>query len=108
MALLRRTVTHSDLNFYMPIVNVVEDMDWADKRDAVRTQDFCWRTQTKNRGSKPEVPESVTEECELTTIGQIVNGDQGPLRIVERFLQDQAVDNDIGQKLQLYLNLIRG
>ena len=108
VALIRQAITHFDLDFYMPIVKVAENMDQAHTQDAVRTQSFYWRTLMKNGDSKSDVKVFVAEEYGLTTIDEIVNSHQGLLRPVERFLREQAVDDDVRQKLQPYLDFICG
>ena len=108
VALIRQAITHFDLDFYMPIVKVAENMDQAHTQDAVRTQNFYWRTLMKNGDSKSDVKVFVAEEYGLTTIDEIVNSHQGLLRPVERFLREQAVDDDVRQKLQPYLDFICG
>jgi glutamate--cysteine ligase catalytic subunit len=136
IVLITRVILTFDLNFYIPITKVTENMDTAHTRDAVLTQKFYFRknpfssrpsrastggasgTSTPGQGfSRPPSPfVPVENEYELMTIDEIVNGQQkvgdeagfpGLIPLVENYLNSMNVDVETRCKLAIYLNLIR-
>jgi glutamate--cysteine ligase catalytic subunit len=104
LVLLTRAIVSYDLNFYIPITKVTENMETAHKRDAVLNEKFYFRknpfahraarhshhtggiasgVSTPRESSRPQTPQlppqiPVEEEYELMTIDEILNG-QAPL-----------------------------
>lgn len=76
--LLSRAILHFNLNFYLPISKVDENMRRAQKRDAVRSETFFFRKSIHSR--KPSVFASmngsskVENEYEELTVDEIING----------------------------------
>ncbi|KAH0553075.1 Zn finger-containing GTPase- Activating Protein for ARF [Trichoglossum hirsutum] len=136
IVLITRVILTFDLNFYIPITKVTENMETAHARDAVLTQKFYFRknpfssrpprtftggssgTSTPGQGfSRPPSPFGPVEnEYELMTIDEIINGQQkvgdeagfpGLIPLVENYLNSMNVDVETRCKLAIYLNLIR-
>ncbi|ETI24711.1 hypothetical protein G647_04080 [Cladophialophora carrionii CBS 160.54] len=82
VALLARTILHFDLNFYIPIEKVAENMTRAHTRDAVREEQFFFRrdvwssssaataANAKDKGTYPPIETEYT----LMTVNEIMNG----------------------------------
>lgn len=127
MVLITRAILSFDLNFYIPIVKVDENMETAHARDAVLEKKFYFR---KNpfpnrtpRGSnmnspvtsRPPSPISrVEDEYALMTVDEVINGSKseehdfpGLIPIVETYLDSVNVDVQTRCELSTYLDLIR-
>jgi glutamate--cysteine ligase catalytic subunit len=90
IVLVTRAILSFDLNFYIPIVKVDENMEWAHARDAVLERKFHFRknlfpvraprsagpsganTPTPSRPATPTGP--VENEYRLMSINEIING----------------------------------
>jgi glutamate--cysteine ligase catalytic subunit len=137
VVLLTRAILSFDLNLYVPIARVAENMQTAHVRDAVRTQRFYWRkdvfsppvSRVPSRGpmngatgvsSPPSRPQSplgpVEDEYELMTADEIINGPAeaeraegfpGLLPLVESYLSSMNVDVETRCRLATYLDIIR-
>lgn len=105
MALVRRVITAYDLNFYMPLEKVQENMDLAHERDAVTTQKFEFRSEVI-----PSSDDGVDrEEFERLSVDEIINGGarfKGLLPFIYRFLGEQDVDEKVSRALKPYLDLV--
>ncbi|PNY27714.1 Glutamate-cysteine ligase, partial [Tolypocladium capitatum] len=131
MVLVTRAILSFDLNFYIPIKKVDENMERAHAVDAVLREKFYFRknplSQRPSRTntafgddslpgsampSRPGSPGlSVDEEYEAMTIGEIVNGSPdgdfpGLIPIVESYLDSVNVDVETRCQLAIYLGLI--
>ncbi|KAI1401699.1 GCS-domain-containing protein [Hypoxylon fuscum] len=130
MVLITRAILSFDLNFYIPIVKVDENMETAHARDAVLEKKFYFRKNPfPNRparstgpsragsptASRPPTPFGpVEDEYTLMTVDEIINGSQsdehgfpGLIPIVESYLDSVNVDVQTRCDLSTYLDLIR-
>ncbi|TGJ81470.1 hypothetical protein E0Z10_g7297 [Xylaria hypoxylon] len=130
MVLISRAILSFDLNFYIPIAKVDENMETAHARDAVLGEKFYFRKNPfPNRAprsaaasntnsptsSRPATPVSpVEDEYTLMTIDEVINGSKseehdfpGLISIVESYLDAVNVDVQTRCELSTYLDLIR-
>lgn len=131
IVLLTRAILSFNLNFYIPITLVSENMETAHIRDAVSTQKFWFRkdpfpahkpssgtgTSTPADASRPATPTGpVEDEYEQMTINEVINGQQtssgdagfpGLIPLVESYLNSMNVDVETRCDLATYLDLIR-
>ncbi|KAF2867639.1 glutamate-cysteine ligase-domain-containing protein [Massariosphaeria phaeospora] len=130
IVLITRAILSYDLNFYIPIARVSENMETAHTRDAVSTQKFWFRkdpfparqasrtgTSTPAELSRPPTPTGpVADEYELMSINEVINGQQsssseggfpGLIPLVESYLNSMNVDVETRCDLARYLDLIR-
>ncbi len=130
MVLITRAILSFDLNFYIPIVKVDENMETAHARDAVLEKKFYFRKNpSPNRTprsavgsnaaspttSRPATPVSpVEDEYALMTVDEVINGSKseehdfpGLILIVESYLDSVNVDVQTRCELSTYLDLIR-
>ncbi|KIW29722.1 uncharacterized protein PV07_05512 [Cladophialophora immunda] len=118
VALLARAILHYDLNFYIPIEKVAENMERAHTRNAVRKQKFFFRVKVERTTSdgNPE-PE---EEYALMTTTEIMNGSPnlqgsngqsfpGLLPLVQSYILEVFGDvpEEARQRIDKYLDVIR-
>ena len=131
IVLITRAILSFDLNFYIPIARVSENMETAHVRDAVSSEKFYFRknpfpsrsgksantsgTSTPAAISRPSSPLGpVEDEYELMTINEVINGQQsmeggfpGLIPLVESYLNSMNVDVETRCELARYLDLIR-
>lgn len=131
IVLITRAILSFDLNFYIPIARVSENMETAHIRDAVSSEKFYFRknpfpsrsgksantsgTSTPAAISRPSSPLGPAEdEYELMTINEVINGQQsmeggfpGLIPLVESYLNSMNVDVETRCELARYLDLIR-
>lgn len=134
MVLLTRTILSFNLNFYIPITLVSENMETAHARDAVSTQKFWFRKNPfgshsgsrSNGATGPSTPAAsrpatpgplgpVEDEYEQMTINEVINGQSsttdggfpGLIPLVESYLNSMNVDVETRCDLATYLDLIR-
>ncbi|KAK8089897.1 glutamate-cysteine ligase catalytic subunit [Apiospora hydei] len=131
MVLITRAILSFDLNFYIPIAKVDENMETAHARDAVLNKKFYFRknpfptrqsrgggasgTSTPMGVSRPPTPTGpVEDEYALMSIDEVINGSRtedndfpGLIPIVESYLDSVNVDVQTRCELATYLDLIR-
>lgn len=131
IVLITRAILSFDLNFYMPITKVTENMETAHARDAVREKKFWFRKniftprpRASNGGqsqpsSRPASPPlgPVEDEYTLMTVNEIINGPVVPsdssdafpglIPLVESYLASMNVDVLTRCQIADYLDLIR-
>ncbi|KAK4200664.1 putative glutamate--cysteine ligase [Triangularia verruculosa] len=135
MVLITRVILSFDLNFYIPITKVDENMETAHKRDAVLQEKFWFRRNlfssrpSRGSGSGTTTPRSgggsransrppspigpVEDEYKLMTVNEIINGEDddgefpGLIPLVESYLDSVNVDVATRCQLARYLDLIR-
>lgn len=131
IVLITRAILSYDLNFYIPITKVSENMETAHARNALHTQKFYFRkdpfssrsarsgtTTPSNNNSRPPTPlANVEDEYELMTINEVINGQAqssdgksgfpGLIPLVENYLNSMNVDVETRCELARYLDLIR-
>ncbi|KAI1085042.1 GCS-domain-containing protein [Whalleya microplaca] len=128
MVLITRAILSFDLNFYIPILKVDENMETAHARDAVLEKKFYFRKNpftnrpvrssgssgsTSPQTSRPQTPTGpVEDEYTLMTVDEVINGSDehdfpGLIPIVESYLDAVNVDVQTRCDLAIYLDLIR-
>ncbi|KAI1344867.1 glutamate-cysteine ligase [Xylariaceae sp. FL0016] len=130
MVLITRAILSFDLNFYIPIARVDENMETAHARNAVLEKKFHFRknpfstrpsrsahTSGANSpvASRPPSPTGpVEDEYTLMSIDEVINGSDsddhgfpGLIPIVESYLDSVNVDVQTRCQLDTYLDLIR-
>ena len=124
IVLITRAILSYDLNFYIPIARVSENMETAHARNALHTHKFWFRKDPfpikPNRSgtatpvqSRPATPQgNVEDEYELMTVNEIMNGKgengfPGLIPLVESYLNSMNVDVETRCDLASYLDLIR-
>ncbi|KFY27103.1 hypothetical protein V493_03698, partial [Pseudogymnoascus sp. VKM F-4281 (FW-2241)] len=130
IVLVTRAILSYDLNFYIPIAKVSENMETAHKRDAVLEEKFWFRRNplptrlprpygAAAGGSGPATPVvsrpptptgPVEDEYAAMSVDEIVNGSAefpGLIPLVESYLGSVNVDVETRCELQRYLDLIR-
>lgn len=130
IVLITRAILSFNLNFYIPITRVSENMETAHIRDAVSSQKFWFRkspfpaqpsgrsngtgTSTPaNAPSRPPTPGPVEDEYEQMSVNEIINGQYteggfpGLIPLVESYLNSMNVDVETRCDLATYLDLIR-
>ncbi|KAF2628459.1 glutamate-cysteine ligase-like protein [Macroventuria anomochaeta] len=130
IVLITRAILSFNLNFYIPITRVSENMETAHIRDAVSSQKFWFRkspfpsqpsgrtngtgTSTPaNMPSRPPTPGPVEDEYDQMSVNEIINGQQtdggfpGLIPLVESYLNSMNVDVETRCDLATYLDLIR-
>ena len=132
--LLTKAILYFDLNFYIPIAKIDENMEIAHTRDAVVSQKFFFRTRIApetvpsnlassvprtNGGNIRGVPlkasdRPVSDEYRLMSINEIINGvssprDESPglLPLIHQYLDTCDYDSTTRNRLDEYLNFIR-
>lgn len=129
IVLITRAILSFNLNLYMPITRVSENMETAHVRDAVSTQEFWFRknpfpshkssatgiSTPGEQHSRPPTPIGpVEDEYELMSINEVINGQQnieggfpGLIPLVESYLNSMNVDVETRCDIATYLDLIR-
>ena len=127
IVLLTQTILYFDLNFYIPIPKIDENMEIANIRDAVSTERFYFREHPFSDSQSElfsigsgDAPHSsngargIEHEYQLMTINEIINGQAssvglfpGLLPLIRRYLKSR---DDFGteekHKLEPYLSLV--
>ncbi|CAJ2502378.1 Uu.00g097720.m01.CDS01 [Anthostomella pinea] len=130
MVLITRAILSFDLNFYIPIVKVDENMETAHARDAVLDKKFYFRknpfsnrpprsahasgTNTPMVSRPPSPTGPVEDEYVLMSVDEVINGSKsdehefpGLIPIVESYLDSVNVDVQTRCEIATYLDLIR-
>jgi len=132
VVLITRAILSFDLNFYIPIQRVTENMERAHARDAVLHQKFWFRknpfpSRSQSNSRPPSPLGSVGNEyCEMT-VDEVINGQArsgfnansgqqtgcsdgefpGLIPLVESYLNSVNIDIETRCELATYLGLIR-
>ncbi|KAI6782099.1 Glutamate--cysteine ligase-like protein [Emericellopsis cladophorae] len=130
MVLVTRAILSFDLNFYVPIKRVDENMERAHALDGVLREKFYFRKNPfparpsrantvfgddsrpgSAMPSRPASPGLVEDEYEEMTVNEIINGSMdgefpGLVPIVESYLDSVNVDVETRCELATYLDLI--
>jgi len=110
IVLITRVILSFNLNFYIPISKVDENMGFAQKRGAVLTERFNFRKNLLDDDQTESATGAVEDEYELMTIDEIINGKQptfpGLIPLIHSYLD--AVDVDVRTRCRLdrYLSLV--
>ncbi|KAF2670107.1 GCS-domain-containing protein [Microthyrium microscopicum] len=109
LVLITRAILSFDLNFYIPIARVTENMETAHARDAVRSKKFWFRKDVFHHTDASTGP--VEEEYTEMTCNEIMNGDgehfPGLIPLVESYLSSMNIDVVTRCALADYLSLVR-
>ncbi|XP_031569988.1 glutamate--cysteine ligase catalytic subunit-like isoform X2 [Actinia tenebrosa] len=117
VVLLSRVILSFDLNLLIPISKVDENMQTAQKRDAVRQGKFYFRKTLKN--CKPqcagsaccEQPSNTCDDITLMSVDTIINGKEGEfpglIPLMNSYLSNVDVDIDTRCTISQYLKLIQ-
>ena len=124
--LLTKAILHFDLDLYIPIAKIDDNMEIAHTRDAVVSQKFLFRKRVApetvphtNGGNIQDVPlkasnRPVTDEYRLMSINEIVNGvspsrdgTPGLIPLIHEYLDTCDYDSTTRNRLDEYLNFIR-
>jgi glutamate--cysteine ligase catalytic subunit len=128
MVLMTRAILSFDLNFYIPIKKVDENMERAHGVDAVLNEKFYFRKNLfpvrpsrsnttvgdesrpgSAMPSRPASPGPVEDEYAEMTVNEIINGSEdfpGLIPVVESYLDSVNVDVQTRCELATYLDLI--
>ena len=116
IVLLAHTISHFDLNFYIPVSKVDENMKKGQMRNAVLDQLF-WFRKDISKGtfivSNPESAKftgSLEEEYSEQSIQEIMVGDgetTGICTLIDRYLDEQSISECTKQVLKAHVNLVR-
>lgn len=110
--LITRAMLSYNLNFYMPISMVDENMKRAHRRDGVKTQRFWFRQEIMDEkdsdGNVRPVPNPTFVE---RSIDEIMNGSKdstfpGLLSYVTRYLDEMTMDVNVRMRLGRYVELV--
>jgi len=117
IVLLTRTILAFNLNFYIPISKVDENMKTAQVRDAARTKKFWFRKNIIPTDSVFEDENSIhgnnedEDAYELMTINEIFNGNSekdfmGLIPLIRSYLSSIRLDTNTFSSLERYLYFI--
>ncbi|KAF8639152.1 hypothetical protein AX17_001641 [Amanita inopinata Kibby_2008] len=119
IVLISCAILHYDLNLYIPISKVVDNMHVAQRRNAAVRETFAFRKaidthkrchhEEKHTCSSP----IATSEYEDMSLDEIFNGSDakcfpGLLTFVEKYIESQNPDEETRAVLQDYVDFIRG
>ena len=136
VVLLTRTILHFDLNLYIPIGKIDENMEKAHARDAVVSRHFFFRSKITpetvdpenlnggpytNGGTSQDPPSrknsgAVADEYRPMSINEIINGGSsssprekspGLIPLIEKYLDTCDYDSTTRSRLDEYLNFIK-
>eukprot|EP01096_Ripella_sp_DP13-Kostka_P007805 TRINITY_DN2879_c0_g1_i1.p1 TRINITY_DN2879_c0_g1~~TRINITY_DN2879_c0_g1_i1.p1 ORF type:complete len:719 (-),score=276.59 TRINITY_DN2879_c0_g1_i1:225-2120(-) len=110
LVLLNRIILKDNLNLYIPLSKVDDNMDKAHHRDAVLNERFWFRS---NLHPDPESPQD-DRPLELMTVNEIINGKEGLFEglipLCKKYLDEQPIENAVAQearnRVDQYLLLI--
>ncbi|RDW80977.1 hypothetical protein BP5796_05675 [Coleophoma crateriformis] len=124
VTLLRRAITHYNLNFYIPLDRIEVNMERAHHRDAVREEVFFFRKEVYPTGTAGherlhQIP--VDQEYREMTINEIMNGTMptgqfqndashfpGLIPIVKRYIKESNTDVSVESQISEYLDVLEG
>ncbi|KAJ9606613.1 hypothetical protein H2200_008621 [Cladophialophora chaetospira] len=117
VALLARTILHFDLNLYIPIEKVEENMQRAHTRNAVMSERFFFRRKIH---PTQEEKRNLDDEYTMMTIDGVINGSEsssseaiqsfpGLIPLVQSYVEDEYAAEPQEKRRQLlkHLDLIR-
>ncbi|XP_050027889.1 glutamate--cysteine ligase catalytic subunit [Dermacentor andersoni] len=118
VVLLTRVILSYKISFLMPISKVDQNMEAAQKRDAVRTQKFWFRSDILTCRSPPILSPTMSpggtehhDYLRQMSINEIINGKPGEfpglVPLIRTFVSSMDVDVDTQCTIQQYLNLIQ-
>ncbi|KAL1744780.1 glutamate-cysteine ligase-domain-containing protein [Schizophyllum fasciatum] len=112
IVLLSRALLQFDVNMYMPISKVDENMQRAQLRNAAAEQKFFFRKDIFPPGHSPmSSGQSSPEEYEEMTMQEVMNGKDdtfpGLIGLVDLYLETLHVEQHEMDRIQNYLTLIR-
>lgn len=108
IVLLSHTISHFDLNFYIPLSRVDENMESCQRRNAVINDVFWFRKEVSPLGTTNNI--NVEDEYEEMTVADIMDGtDEKPgiCTWIDRYLDSQPISECTRDILKAHVNLIR-
>ncbi|MBW0462468.1 hypothetical protein O181_002183 [Austropuccinia psidii MF-1] len=122
VALLVRTILFFDLNFYIPISKVDENMHRAQQRNSYRNNKFYFRSQVlpeKSGSTSQPYPEPIQQlinnpvKFEEMSLDEIMHGHSssqfpGLMTLVKAYIDSLNPEKEIREKIYVYLDLISG
>lgn len=99
--LLTRAILAYDLNFYMPLSKVDENMSRAHMRESVNKDKFYWRKNIKNDGKEGEIVE--------LSIDEIINGGKnfdGFIPYVRKYVDSLNLEKEPKSKIDEYISFV--
>ncbi|XP_076326354.1 glutamate--cysteine ligase catalytic subunit-like isoform X2 [Tachypleus tridentatus] len=112
IVLLTRVILSLNMDLLIPISKVDENYEEAEKRDAVRSGTFWFKTNIK-KSKKAKDKTCCSDEWSYAkmTMNEIINGKDnlfpGLIPLIRRFLRRAAVEVDTLRTLQKYLELLQ-
>jgi glutamate--cysteine ligase catalytic subunit len=106
--LLARTILKKNLNLYIPISKVDENMQNCQKRNAVLGEKFWFRKNIHPEGA--DLFDTVEEEYEKMTIKEIMNGKgmmPGICTIIDEYLDMEEIAESTRNVLKAHVDLVR-
>jgi glutamate--cysteine ligase catalytic subunit len=101
IVLLTRVMLSYNLNFYMPLSKVDENMAKAHKRGAITEEQFYFRKDPLDNDN---------DAFELMTIDEILNGKEdkfvGLIPLMRRFLDEMKLDMEDRMQVERYIRLV--
>ncbi|KAJ3255546.1 hypothetical protein HK103_006182 [Boothiomyces macroporosus] len=104
IVLLARAILHFDLNFYIPLSKVDENMITAQKRNAALDGTFWFRNQVF------EAEDDISKEYGRYTLAEIMDGTtskEGVCSIIDRYLDEVDTPGSTRQILKDHVNIVR-
>lgn len=137
IVLLTKTILHFNLNLYIPIAKIDENMEIAHARNAVVSRSFFFRTSVTPETVRTEIPSHlpringgdlhdapsrndygpVSDEWKLMSINEIINGassspsqdgSPGLVPLIQKYLDTCDYDSPTRSRLDQYLDFIKG
>jgi len=113
VVLLSRVISTFDLNFYIPLSKVDENMEKAHNVDALFTEKFYFRKHVVRGnldGTFKSDAEIEQDECELMTINEIINGKDngfpGLITLMNLYFDTTQIEKPARDVMNKYLKLI--
>lgn len=106
--LLARAILKKDLNFYIPLSKVDENMHRSQKRNAVLGEKFWFRKNINPEGA--DLFDTIEEEYEQMTVKEIMNGKgmmPGICTVIDEYLDMEEIAESTRNVLKAHVNLVR-
>uniref|UniRef100_A0A0N5AG44 Glutamate--cysteine ligase n=1 Tax=Syphacia muris TaxID=451379 RepID=A0A0N5AG44_9BILA len=114
VVLLTRAIRSFDLVFLLPISLVTENMERAQRRNAVLEQKLYFRkglTKCKNSSGECSVPSANDDDIVEMTVGEIINGKKdefpGLIPLIKQYLDSADVDVETRCTIMQYLTFLQ-
>ncbi|XP_076313666.1 glutamate--cysteine ligase-like [Tachypleus tridentatus] len=102
MVILAKIILEKKLHLLIPISKVLENVERAQKRDAVRNEKFWMKSNFQDDDSG----------WEELTVDEVINGKDpdhvGLVSVIRQYMSETGVDNNVAESLERYLRLVQG